>query len=233
MSAPRSTRQQLARVAALIILAFIAGLAVRGFISARPSTRSNNSTATTATPAASHATPGPNTVVDGIPAGFARTDDGARTAAISYVLTGQRLLEMEPTRVADAVRSMAAAGSADAQVTEAEQQLGALRTTLANGTGATHYFQAALASRVDAFTVDRARVSVWSVGVLSRAGIARPQQGTSSALVCSGPAGFASPGFASAGLASPGFAGAGFEGGNSSSHPIRRPSGVLTTITTS
>ena len=179
MSAPRSTRQQLARVAALIILAFIAGLAVRGFISARPSTRSNTSTATTATPAASHATPGPNTVVDGIPSGFARTDDGARTAAISYVLTGQRLLEMEPTRVADAVRSMAAAGSADAQVIEAEQQLDSLRTTLASGTGATHYLQAALASRVDAFTTERARVSVWSVGVLSRTGIARPQAGWS------------------------------------------------------
>ena len=179
MSAPRSTRRQLGRVAALIVLAFIAGLAVRGFISARPSTRSTNSTATTATPAASHATPGPQTSADGIPSGFARTDDGARTAAIRYVLAGQRLLEMEPTRVADAVRSMAAAGSADAQVTEAGQQLGALRTTLASGTGATHYLQAALASRVDAFTTERARVSVWSVGVLSRTGIARPQAGWS------------------------------------------------------
>ncbi len=153
------------RIVALVVLAFFVGLAVRGFLTAGSSDDAN---AIGPAVGADATGSGPRSYVDGIPSGFAHTEDGARAAAIAYVLTGQRLLELVPTRVAAAVRSMAASGSADAQVTEADEQLRHLRETLADGTGPTRYLQAVIASRVDAFTPERARVSVWSVGVLFR-----------------------------------------------------------------
>ena len=162
------------RIVALVVLAFFVGLAVRGFLTAGSSDDAN---AIGPAVGADATGSGPRSYVDGIPSGFAHTEDGARAAAIAYVLTGQRLLELVPTKVAAAVRSMAASGSADAQVTEADEQLRRLRETLADGTGPTRYMQAVLASRVDAFTPERARVSVWSVGVLSRIGVAQPQAG--------------------------------------------------------
>ena len=172
------TRNQRSRGAALraasaVALAFLTGMAVRGFLAdGHPATTAVTSEAAKAP---SLNGPGPRQFIDGIPSGFARSDEGARAAAVMYVLSGQRLLELAPTQLGPAVRSMAATGSADAQIKDAEQQLRAVREVLAAGTGATRYLQAALASRVDAFTPERARVSVWSVGVLSRTGVAQPQ----------------------------------------------------------
>jgi hypothetical protein len=164
------------RIVALVVLAFCVGLAVRGFLTAGSSDEAN---AIGPAVGADATGSGPRSYVDGIPSGFAHTEDGARAAAIAYVLTGQRLLELVPTKVAAAVRSMAASGSAEAQVTEADEKLRRLRDTLTDGTGPTRYLQAVLASRADAFTPERARVSVWSVGVLSRIGVAQPQAGWS------------------------------------------------------
>ncbi|MGD9794604.1 MAG: hypothetical protein AB7V43_14090 [Acidimicrobiia bacterium] len=74
---------------------------------------------------------------------------------------------------------MAASGSADGQVAEADAQLRRLREALTDGTGPTRYFQSVLASRIDAYTPEHCSVSVWSVGVLSRVGAAQPQAGWS------------------------------------------------------
>lgn len=166
------------RIAMLLALAFFSGLTVRGFLTP---TSSNTSNPASEPDALGNGTTGlgPRSYSEGIPAGFSHTKDGARAAGVAYLLTGHRLIELVPTRVAAAVRSMAANGSADAQVAEADEQLRRLRETLADGTGPTRYLQAVLASRVDAFTSERARVSVWSVGVLSRTGVAQPQAGWS------------------------------------------------------
>ena len=177
-SSHRSAGSSSLRVAALVAMAFLAGLAVRGFLTPTASNRSSTS-GTSDAPGGAETGPGPQSYVDGIPTGFSHTEDGARAAAVGYVLTGQRLIEMAPTRVGSAVRSIAASGSGDAQVAEAEEQLRRLRETLAAGSGPTRYLQAVLASRVDAFEPERARVSIWSVGVLSRAGVAQPQAGWS------------------------------------------------------
>lgn len=163
-------------IAFVAAVAFLAGLAVRGLIASQAGPRAAND-ATASNTVAALSGPGPRAVVDGIASGFAQSQDGARAAAASYVLTGQRLLELAPARALEAVRSMAAAGSADAQVAEAEQQMRQLRAKLADGDGSTHYLQAVLATRVDAFAPTRSRVSVWNVGVLSRVRVAEPQAG--------------------------------------------------------
>ena len=119
--------------------------------------------------------PGPLTTRDGVPAGFADTPNGAVTAAAVYVCTGQALLDMDPLSAEAAVREMAAAASADSQVQTTLAQLSATRDQLASGTGPITFDQAAISWRLTAWQADRAQVAVWSVGVLSRAGVAPPQ----------------------------------------------------------
>jgi len=170
-----TSRPGLSRLVAISAVAFVLGMAVRGFVGGNSPADGNGGSYQQPTPSAP--APGPREYVDGIPSGFARTSEGARAAGVHFVLTGQTMISMVPTRVPDAIRSMAAIGSADSQVAEAQEQLRLLRERLAGGTTPIRYLQSIVAARVDAFTPDRARVSVWSVGVLSRTGVAQPQAG--------------------------------------------------------
>jgi hypothetical protein len=112
-----------------------------------------------------------------MPAGFARTRDGAVAAAVAYVTNGQALLGLDPLGVEASIRTMAARGAADAQVADAKAKLAMTRDALSGGTGPVTYRQAAVLVRVDAFTPERARVAVWHVGVLHRAKAVPPQAG--------------------------------------------------------
>lgn len=125
-------------------------------------------------PAANTST-GPSTLREGVRSGFARTQEGAVAAAASYVCTGQALLDMDPLAAEKAVRHMAADTTADNQVRQTLAKLRDARQALAPGSGPIDFRQAAVASRVEAWSPDRARVAVWNVGVLSREGVAPPQ----------------------------------------------------------
>lgn len=132
-------------------------------------------------PAAS--VPGPTARRAGVPAGFARTEDGAVAAAASFVCTGQALLDMDPMSAEDALRQLSAEASADELVRQHLTQLGEAREVLAEGSGPIVFRQGAVAWRVDAYDDERARVAIWSVGVLSRDGVAPPQAGWSTSVV--------------------------------------------------
>ncbi|MGO9876134.1 MAG: hypothetical protein ACLPVY_20360 [Acidimicrobiia bacterium] len=164
-------------VIAVVSAAFLAGIAVRGLVG--PSSSPSAAHDGRSTPAATAPEPDAKRVGlhDGMPAGFARSKDGARAAAVAYVLTGQVLIDLSPARMDAAVRAMSSTATADMQVATAQQQLDQLRQVLAPGTGPTSYLQAVLATRVDTFAPSRAEVSVWNVGVLSRVGVAAPQAG--------------------------------------------------------
>ena len=171
------TEKRPMRIVSLVVLAFVAGMVARGVFGS-PSPSMNEPLHAPNESSASKPTPhGPRANRDGIPTGFARSERGAVAAAASYVLTGQVLVGLPPTRIDPAVRAFAASASADRQVADAEQRLQSLRKVLAEGTGPTHYHQAVVATRADAYSGDRARVAVWSVGVLSRADVASPQAG--------------------------------------------------------
>ncbi len=120
---------------------------------------------------------GSTTTEQGVPAGFARTQEGAVAAAAAFVCTGRALFEMDPLAAEKAVRQMSATETADEQVTSVLDQLGQARQALAGGSGPVTFRQAAVAWRIDSFSTDEARVAVWHVGVLSREGAAPPQAG--------------------------------------------------------
>ncbi len=161
-------------VAVALAVAFLAGLAV---------SRGNPGGSARAVPHASPAAdepdierrPGPSAVVDGAPAGFVRTPDGAVAAAAAFVTTGQALLDVDPLAAEKAVRQMASIAGADRQVGDALEDLAGLREALRSGSGPIVFRQGVLATRLVASTDVAATVEVWSVGVLTRRGIAPPQ----------------------------------------------------------
>ena len=153
-------------VAGAAALVFLAGMAARGALG----DRSESESQADAAPASATETN------DSTPAGFARSRDGAREAAIAYTATlSQRLLYLEPEAAEAAVRAVAADASVDTITRDVLAALETVREPLAAGTGATWWVVEPLAAKVEAHTTDRARVSVWMVRVLSRPGVVVPQ----------------------------------------------------------
>lgn len=110
----------------------------------------------------------------GVPVGFSRTQSGARDAAIAYVQLGDLLLSLDPTAAADVLRRVA---SRDSSGQFAQSELAGftqLRNALGRGSGPIRLRVGVVATRVDAFSQDRARVRLWRVAVLSRDGMTNP-----------------------------------------------------------
>ena len=173
MMAKRSNRPLV--LFAVVCTSLVAGAAVRGVLTRPATTRVDPSSVSNAEN--SRSGPGPTTYRGGIPSGFERSADGARAAAVGYVLTGQVLIDLPTTAVSEAVRAMSSAGSADVQVTTTQQQLDQLRSVLAPGTGSTQISAGRDRNTRRRVHAGSARVSVWNVGVLSRMGVAAPQAG--------------------------------------------------------
>jgi len=153
-------------VAGAAALVFLTGMAARGAVGDRGESE----------PQAEAAPASPTETNESTPAGFARSRDGAREAAIAYTATlSQRLLYLEPEAAEAAVRAVAADASVETITRDVLAALETVREPLAAGTGATWWVVEPLAAKVEAHTTDRARVSVWMVRVLSRPGVVVPQ----------------------------------------------------------
>lgn len=166
---PRRTARPLA-VVAITAVVFLAGMAARGALG------DGEATGAQAAVVSVEDRVGPAREADGIPAGFARSREGARAAGIAYTATlAQRLLYLEPHEAEAAMRTVAATASSDALASKAASDLTSVREPLSQGTGATWWVVQPLAIKVEAYSGERARVSVWLVRVLSRTGVVVPQ----------------------------------------------------------
>lgn len=170
------------RVWPLLLAAFVSGLAVALLLPTRTDADRGQSVSAEGS-GATRGRAGPNDRGDGSDAGFDRTRSGAVAAAAAFVCNGQALLGMDPLAVEDALREVSAASSADDIVARHLEQLEGVRQVLSAGSGPVVYRQSAVAWRIEAFDEDRARVAIWSVGVLSRDGVAPPQSGWSTSVV--------------------------------------------------
>ena len=146
------------RMASLLVVASIAlvGCGARG---SEPTVPDPTTSSTT-----------PTTVVD-----HGNDADQAVAAAVRFVCSGQELLDTPPALLADAIRGMWSASSAEMAVSDTVDQLVELREQLSAGQGPTRYRQSVIATRVDRSSAIETTVSVWWVGVLSRDGAATPQ----------------------------------------------------------
>lgn len=175
MAPPPSRSRRPGRIAIGIAAAVaLAGLAGCG----RSNTRDGKTPAgPTVTPVPAPVGPGPARPYVANPEGVAPTGDGAVAAAVGLVTNGQALLDLDPADAERTVRDNATVATAEEQVDDLRDRLATVHRTLAGGTGPIRYWQAALATKLETFAPPRARVSVWHVAVLSRAGVAPPQAG--------------------------------------------------------
>lgn len=164
-----ASRSRLALVVVAAVL-FLAGMAASRLL-APPATRdaraADQATVTTIAPA----TPGERPT----PSAGDRTEAGAVAAALDLATAPQAWLYLTDADLEAAVRAVATSAAADQLVEEVVGEVTVVRDALARSPGRVWWVVRPLASRVDAFSADRAQVSVWTVTVLSAADVAMPQ----------------------------------------------------------
>lgn len=118
---------------------------------------------------------GPDAERAGMAVGFARSEAGARAAAIAYAGASQRWLYMSDEEVRAAVGAIATEASTARLADEVVAEVALARDALAASPGRVWWIVAPLASRVDVYGPTAARVTVWTVTVLSAPEVAVPQ----------------------------------------------------------
>jgi hypothetical protein len=93
---------------------------------------------------------------------------------VSYVQLGNVLLAADSDTTAAALRRVSSRAAGSAFVDSELAQFGELRDALARGSGPSQLRVGVVATRVDAYARDRARVRLWRVAVLSRDGMTNP-----------------------------------------------------------
>jgi hypothetical protein len=118
---------------------------------------------------------GPSRVdAPGVPVGFAHDRRGALAAAVSYVQLGNVILSVDTESAAMVLRRVSSRDAGSTFVDTELAEFTQLRDALARGTGPSRLRVGVVATRIDAFAPDRARVRLWRVAVLSRDGMTNP-----------------------------------------------------------
>jgi hypothetical protein len=160
------------RSVAVVVIAFVLGALLNPFAG------DANARETSARPTAITATPRRQSSAATTPSGASeRTERAAVDAAAAFICNGQALLDMTAEEVDSYLRERVTRESADRLIEEHLHDLASLREALSRGTGRTVYRQGVLAWHVESFDDHEARVEIWHVGVLTRAGVAPPQAG--------------------------------------------------------
>jgi hypothetical protein len=121
------------------------------------------------------ADPGPARVeVPGVPVGFAHDRSGALAASVAYVQLGNVLLAVDTDSASNALRRVSSRAAGSTFVDSELASFTQLHDALARGTGPASLRVGVVATRIDAYASDRARVSLWRVAVLSRDGMTNP-----------------------------------------------------------
>lgn len=158
--------------AALVVAVVVVRVEPGGSSGASPAA----TTTTTATRVGvERTTPGPSTERAGIPVGFARSEAGARAAALTYATAPQRWMYFDDDGVERAVRAIASSGSSARLAVEVGEEVRAAREGLTGSVGRVWWIVRPLATRVESHGRDEARVAVWVVSVLSASDVAMPQ----------------------------------------------------------
>lgn len=101
--------------------------------------------------------------------------EGATAAAIGFVAASQQWLYLSDADITASVERIATKGASVRLAASVVEELSSARTQLAAGGTRVWWLVRPLATKVDGFDATEAQVSVWTVTVLSAAGIAAPQ----------------------------------------------------------
>jgi len=126
-------------------------------------------------PTVSAGAAGPAGEAAGVPVGFASGKQGAVAAAVAYATASQRWLYFTDDQIAAAVNEIATPAAAPRLTKDVVADISMARDQLAHSSGRIWWLVRPLAWRVDDFSGSATRVSVWTVTILSAAGVAAPQ----------------------------------------------------------
>lgn len=110
----------------------------------------------------------------GVPVGFAHDRDGALAASVAYVQLGNVLLSLDTDHASSVLRRVSSRAAGSTFVDSELASFTQLHNALARGTGPAKLRVGVVATRIDAYASDRARVRLWRVAVLSRDGMTNP-----------------------------------------------------------
>lgn len=164
---PRVTLTRRAGLVTLLVV-LLAGMALRSCVDSGPGT--SHGDAGRGRPASV----GPHATSAGMPVGYARSRAGVLAAATTLVRQGQAIFEMDAAARDEALRAVAATQAADVWVAEQHHWLADMDRIAQHSQAPVTWQVRVLATRVDAFTRARARVSLWRVGILSTEGFVAP-----------------------------------------------------------
>lgn len=149
-----------------LVAAALVGMAARGLFVDPPRPRVIRQVEITAD--------GPQQEADGVLVGFSHRRAGAIAAAVTFVRSGQRILDQSPDGRTRALRRLAAPDAVAGYIAQQRRQLEQLDGIAQRGRGQVTWAVGVLATRLDAYSRARARVSLWRVGVLSVRGLTAP-----------------------------------------------------------
>lgn len=118
---------------------------------------------------------GPAGDAAGVPVGFSADEPGAVAAAVAYATASQRWLYFTDEEIEAAVAEIATPVAAPRMAEDVVADVSMAREQLAQSSGPIWWLVRPLAWRVDDYRDTEARVSVWTVTILSAAGVAAPQ----------------------------------------------------------
>jgi len=118
---------------------------------------------------------GPAGDAAGVPVGFSADEPGAVAAAVAYATASQRWLYFTDEEIEAAVAEIATSVAAPRMAEDVVADVSMAREQLAQSSGPIWWLVRPLAWRVDDYRDTDARVSVWTVTILSAAGVAAPQ----------------------------------------------------------
>lgn len=118
---------------------------------------------------------GPTDQQAGLDVGFGQDEDGAVAAAVSYATAAQRWLYFTDEEIRAAIDQIATPMASARLEAEVVRDVSLARDQLGASSGRVWWLVRPLAWRVDDFRSNQARVSVWTLTILSASEVAAPQ----------------------------------------------------------
>ena len=175
-SGPPSRRT--AAAAAVVVVALVAGVFLVRLTqdsSSSPERPDGREAADEPRPTPPAEEAGPAGEAAGVPVGFGADEPGAVAAAVAYATASQRWLYFTDDEIEAAVAEIATPVAAARLAEDVVADISMARDQLGQSRGPIWWLVRPLAWRVEDFRDSEARVSVWTVTILSAAGVAAPQ----------------------------------------------------------
>lgn len=174
-SSPPSRRTAI--LASVVLVALVAGVLLVRLNRDTSAGPDHDETPATAEPrpTAPAGVAGPVGEAAGLPVGFAADERGAVAAAVAYATASQRWLYFTDAEIEAAIGEIATPVAAPRLGEDVVADISMARDQLGQSSGRIWWLVRPLAWRVDSFRATEARVSVWTITILSAAGVAAPQ----------------------------------------------------------